>query len=80
MLGQSSLPNITTRWTMPQQIYSDNGKTFVCASKWIEQVMKDEKIYGFLAQRETNRGRVLENGLRNYHAVKVNFVPFVLIA
>ena len=33
----------------PQRIYSDNGKTFVGASKWIEQVMKDEKIHGLLA-------------------------------
>lgn len=78
MLGQSSgpLPNITTRSTMPQWIYSDNGKTFVSASKWIEQVMKDERIYRFLAQQETNRGRVLENGLHNCHPVKENFVPF----
>ena len=35
----------------PQRIYSDNGKTFVSASKWIEQVKKDERIYGFLAQQ-----------------------------
>ena len=35
----------------PQRIYSDNGKIFVGASKWIEQVMKDEEIYGLLAQQ-----------------------------
>ncbi|XP_044178766.1 uncharacterized protein LOC122960562 [Acropora millepora] len=35
----------------PQRIYSDNGKTFVSASKWIQQVMKDERIHGFLTQQ-----------------------------
>ena len=34
----------------PRRIYSDNAKTFVSGSKWIEQVMKDEKISGFLTQ------------------------------
>ena len=29
----------------------DNGKTFVGASKWIEQGMKDERIHGLLAQQ-----------------------------
>ena len=35
----------------PRRIYSDNAKTFVSGSKWIEQVMKDEKISGFLTQQ-----------------------------
>ncbi|XP_067022915.1 uncharacterized protein [Acropora muricata] len=35
----------------PQRIYSDNGKTFASASKWIQQVMKDERIHGFLTQQ-----------------------------
>ena len=35
----------------PQRIYSDNGKTFVSASKCIQQVMKDERIHGFLTQQ-----------------------------
>ena len=30
----------------PRRIYSDNAKTFVSGSKWIEKVMKDEKISG----------------------------------
>ena len=34
-----------------RRIYSDNGKTIVSGSKWNEQVMKDEKIYGFLTQQ-----------------------------
>ena len=32
-------------------MYFDNAKTFVSGSKWIEQVMKDEKISGFLTQQ-----------------------------
>ena len=32
-------------------MYSDNAKTFVSGSKWIEQVMKDEKISGFFTQQ-----------------------------
>lgn len=46
-----SLKCFIARRGRPQRIYSDNGKTFVSASKWIEQVMKDERIYGFLAQQ-----------------------------
>lgn len=34
----------------PQRIYSDNGKTFVSESKWIQQVMKDERSYGYLGK------------------------------
>ena len=32
-------------------MYFDNAKTFVSGSKWIEQVMKDEKISGYLTQQ-----------------------------
>ena len=46
-----SLNCFIARCGRPQRIYSDNGKTFVSASKWIEQVMKDERIYKFLAQQ-----------------------------
>ena len=35
----------------PRRIYSDNAKTFVSGSKWIEQVMKEQKISGFLTQQ-----------------------------
>ena len=41
----------TARRGRSQRIYSDNGKTFVSASKWIQQVMKDERTYGFLTQQ-----------------------------
>ena len=33
----------------PAKIYSDNGKTFVGAVKWLKQVMHDEKLQDYLA-------------------------------
>ena len=35
----------------PQKVYSDNGKTFVGAAKWIKQVMRDKKFQNFLAHQ-----------------------------
>ena len=32
----------------PEKIYSDNGKTFVGAEKWLKQVMRDEKTQNYL--------------------------------
>ena len=32
----------------PRVVYSDNGGTFVKASKWLEQLWKDEKLRGLL--------------------------------
>ena len=32
-------------------MYSDNGKTFVAAAKWLEKVHKDEKFNDFLSQQ-----------------------------
>lgn len=34
----------------PEKIYSDNGKTFVGAAKWLSDVMKDERLHDFLAK------------------------------
>ena len=33
-------------------MYSDNGKSFVGAAKWISKVMSDEKIHDFLANQQ----------------------------
>ena len=30
-------------------MYSDNGRSFVAASKWLKGIMKDEKFHGYLA-------------------------------
>ena len=35
----------------PQKVYSDNGKSFVAASKWLGGVMKDEKMQDYLAHQ-----------------------------
>ena len=35
----------------PQKVYSDNGKSFVAASKWLGGIMKDEKIQDYLAHQ-----------------------------
>ena len=36
----------------PEKIYSDNGRTFVGAARWIRTVMEDERIQDFLAGQE----------------------------
>ena len=35
----------------PNKIYSDNGKTFIAAAKWLKQVEKDEKSQDWLARQ-----------------------------
>jgi hypothetical protein len=37
---------------LPDLTYSDNGKTFVAASKWVKNVMKDEELQNWLARNE----------------------------
>ena len=37
----------------PNKIYSDNGKTFVAAAKWLKQVEKEEKFQDWLAGQGT---------------------------
>lgn len=32
-------------------MYSDNGKTFVAAAKWLKKVHEDEKFNDFLSQQ-----------------------------
>ena len=33
----------------PQKVYSDNGRSFVAASKWLACIMRDEKMQDYLA-------------------------------
>ena len=35
----------------PQKVYSDNGKSFVAASKWLGGIMRDEKMQNYLAHQ-----------------------------
>ena len=35
----------------PQKVYSDNGKSFVAAAKWLRGIMRDEKMQDYLAHQ-----------------------------
>ena len=47
-----TLKRLIARHGRPEKIYSDNGRTFVGAARWIRTVMGDEKIQDFLACQE----------------------------
>ena len=47
-----TLKRLIARRGRPEKIYSDNGRTFVGAARWIRTVMADEKIQDFLANQE----------------------------
>ena len=46
-----SLERFIARRGRPEKIFSDNGKTFVAASKWLEKIRQDEKINDWLAKQ-----------------------------
>ena len=48
----TSLKRFVARRGRPQKIYSDNGSTFLKASKWLKRMAKEEKVCSFLAKRE----------------------------
>ena len=58
-----SLKRLIARRGRPKKIYSDNGKTFVGAEKWLKQVMRDEKTQDYLAH-ENIKWQWDENGER----------------
>ena len=35
----------------PQKVYSDNGRSFIAASKWLTCIMRDEKMQDYLAHQ-----------------------------
>ena len=47
-----SLKRLIARRRRPQKIYSDNGKTFVAAAKWLRRIMSDERLHDWLAKFE----------------------------
>ena len=47
-----SLKRFIARQERPEKIYSDNGKTFLAAAKWLRTVQRDEKLQDFLARSE----------------------------
>ena len=44
-----SMKRLIARRGRPTKVYSDNGKTFVAAAKWLKAVREDEKFNDFLA-------------------------------
>ena len=46
----ATLKRLIARKGRPEKIYSDNGKTFVGAAKWLRTVTKDERRNDFLAK------------------------------
>lgn len=46
-----SFKRFVARRGRPKKIYSDNGKSFVAAAKWLKKVMKDEKVQNHLAHQ-----------------------------
>ena len=47
-----SLKKFIDRRGRPERIYSDNGRTFVRAAKWIREVMKDERLHNYLSTKK----------------------------
>ena len=46
----STLKRFIARKGRPEKIYSDNGRTFVAAAKWLRNVMQDERLHNYLAK------------------------------
>ena len=46
----SALKGFITRKGRPETIYSDNGRMFVGAAKWLRNVMQNERLHDFLAK------------------------------
>ena len=46
----STLKRLIARKDRPEKMYSDNGKTFVAAAKWLRNVMKGERLHNFLTK------------------------------
>jgi len=47
----NSLKRLIARRGRPSKVFSDNGKTFVAAAKWLSKVRKDEKFNNFHAKQ-----------------------------
>ena len=48
----TSIKQFIARRGRPERIYSDNGRTFVGAAKWMRAVMKDERLQNYLSTNE----------------------------
>ena len=50
-MEMTDLKRLIARRGRPVKIYSDNGGTFVGATKWIKTSMEDERVNNFLAHQ-----------------------------
>ena len=48
----ASLKRLVARRGRPSKIYSDNGKTFVGAAKWLKQIRSDERLQAYIADED----------------------------
>ena len=48
----TSLKRFIARRGRPERIYSDNGRTFIGAAKWMKAVIKDEKLQNYLSTHQ----------------------------
>ena len=46
-----SLKRFIARRGRPEKIYSDNGRTFAAAAKWLKAVMADDKVHDLLSRK-----------------------------
>ena len=46
-----SIKRLITRRGCPEKIFSDNGKTFAAAAKWLRKIRNDEKLNDLLAKQ-----------------------------
>ena len=47
-----SLKRLIARRGRPSKIFSDNGRTFVGAAKWLKEIQRDERLQTYLAEEE----------------------------
>ena len=47
-----TLKRLIARRGRPSRIYSDNGRTFIEAAKWLKQIRKDGRVQSYLADEE----------------------------
>ena len=46
-----NIKQLIARQGRPERIFSDKGKTFVAAAKWLRKIRNDEKLYALLAKQ-----------------------------
>ena len=47
-----SLKRLIARRGRPSKIFSDNGRTFVGAAKWLKEISRDERLQAYLAEEQ----------------------------